>query len=182
MKHPLLALSLTLSLFIVNTFFNQKQKFLSYIAYFFLILGVLYLCSCEKAHATFLPNASFEIERIETCFSCKKLRPDEITYYQDKCKFHKENGERTYADAKIKCWYLPDLTDRQNARYCFTAAIALLSSGSPMSKVVTSTLTVLTQYGIDCLEEWEYINNKLYWSKYHYEMSEFYQEVLKNDN
>ncbi|EFB42177.1 MULTISPECIES: hypothetical protein [Parachlamydia] len=46
--------------------------------------------------------------------------------------------------------------------------------GSPQSKLIAAILNLLLQYGLDCLAEWEEIDEKLYWIKYHYEMAEFY--------
>ncbi|CCB85205.1 putative uncharacterized protein [Parachlamydia acanthamoebae UV-7] len=50
--------------------------------------------------------------------------------------------------------------------------------GSPQSKLIAAILNLLLQYGLDCLDEWEEIDEKLYRIKYHYEMAEFYQDVL----
>ena len=74
---------------------------------------------------------------------------------------------------------LPNLTDRQNARYCFTASIAGITPLPPQSKLIAIILATLAEYGVDCVNEWYYINEKLYWSQYHYEMAEFYEEVLR---
>lgn len=56
---------------------------------------------------------------------------------------------------------------------------ALVAPVDPMSKLVGVVRVTLILYGIDCCNEWHYINNKLYSSQCHYEMMEFYEEVLK---
>lgn len=66
------------------------------------------------------------------------------------------------------------------ATNCFTNIGALLAPADPRSRIITALITTLVQYGLDCSEEWHYINNKLYWSQYHYEMMEFHQMLVKN--
>lgn len=105
---------------------------------------------------------------------------DECTTNAEKARFHKTNAERTFNDAKDKCWYLPKLSERDKARYCFTNIGAIISNTTPQSKIVVCLVTSLIQYGIDCSDEWNYINNKLYWSQYHYEMMEFHLDLIKN--
>jgi len=129
-----------------------------------------------------LPDAKQEIEMLRLFkslygFECTLSKKDR-QYYQEKIKFHRDNGDRTYRDAKNKCWWLPDLSDREKAKYCFSTAVALIAPNDPKSKLIGATLTLLLQYGLDCMDEWNYIQNKLHWSEYHYEMMEFYQEVL----
>ena len=98
--------------------------------------------------------------------------------YKEQYDFHLFNGIRTYEDAKSKCWYLPNINDREKAKYCFTSAIATIGSSSPTAKLVVAISSLLTQYGIDCLSEWEYIENKLYWSNYHFEMCDHYYQLI----
>lgn len=94
-------------------------------------------------------------------------------------QFHKENGERCYNDAKDRCWWLPYLSERDKARYCISNIGVLACPGEPKSKLIIALVNMLIQYGIDCSEEWHYINNKLYWSQYHFEMMEFYDNLIK---
>jgi len=108
----------------------------------------------------------------------KALSYDDCHTYQQKMKFHKENGDRCFNDAKDRCWYLPNLNYRQNARYCITNAGALVAYGTPQSRLIAVIATTLVQYSIDCCDEWEYIKTKLYWAEYHYEMAEFYQGLI----
>lgn len=104
---------------------------------------------------------------------------DECKTNAEKARFHKSNAERTFNDAKEKCWYLPNISDREKARYCLSNIGALLSNSTPQSKIIAIIVTTLMQYGIDCCDEWNFINNKLYWSQYHYEMMEFHLDLIK---
>jgi hypothetical protein len=95
-------------------------------------------------------------------------------------QFHQENGDRCFKDAKEKCWWLPDVSDRDKAKFCFTNIGIVACPGDPKSKLIIALVTSLIQYGINCTDEWHYINNKLYWSQYHYEMMEFYDDLIRH--
>ncbi len=109
----------------------------------------------------------------------RSLAYDDCKTNADKVQFHKENGHRCYDDAKERCWWLPYIEDRSKARYCFTSLGILASPGDPKSKIIITVISALIQYGIDANEEWSYIDNKLYWSQYHFEMMEFYEHLIK---
>lgn len=163
-------------------FGRTVNKILQWIAIGLLFLGLFFLFG--KCHAEVLnPHAQWQISQFHEEQIFAKQKPKSVeelkVEYNDKISFHRENGWRTYNDAKDKCWWLPDHDHRDNARYCWTGAIALLAPNTPQSKVVACILVWLCQYGIDCLDEWDYINNKMYWSQYHFEMMEFYEDLLK---
>jgi hypothetical protein len=71
------------------------------------------------------------------------------------------------------------MTDREKARTCFTTFLAGVAPGTPMSRIVCCILAALANYGLACLDEWDYINSKLLLSQYHYEMKEFFEECLE---
>lgn len=64
---------------------------------------------------------------------------------------------------------------------CFACVIGGLTATDLKSTAIIMLMSMLTKYGLDCLDEWNAINTKLRWSEYHYEMQEFYKEVLKKD-
>jgi|SRR3954471_6215107 hypothetical protein len=112
-------------------------------------------------------------------FLCKSPEYEQCKTIQQKFQFHKENAERCYNDAKDKCWWLPDISRRKKAQYCFSNIAALMVSGDAKSKLIVVLVNTLVQYSIDCCDEWNYINEKLHWSQYHYEMMEFYEDLIK---
>ena len=112
------------------------------------------------------------------CSRMKALDHNARLYYMKKIDFHRENAIRTYENARKKCMWLPKKTDRDLAKNCFTAAAASIAASTPQSKVVAMIITMLTSYGLDVIDEWNYINDQLYWSEYHWEMFEFYSNVL----
>lgn len=105
---------------------------------------------------------------------------DECETNADKVRFHKSNAIRTFNDAKDRCFLLPKISDRNKAIYCFTNLAAICANSTPQSKIIAVLVTTLLQYGIDCTDEWHYINNKLYWSQYHFEMMEFHQDLINH--
>jgi len=100
--------------------------------------------------------------------------------WQESYEFHMFHALRTFNDAKDKCWYLPRVSDRDKARHCFTAVCSALSASSLSGRVIASLSALLINFGLDALDEWDYISEKLHWSQYHFEQCEFYQSLLNN--
>lgn len=171
----LTAIFIVLTILVVQIIFKQKINWVTILMVFFLLLGILFFFSSEKGNAAQNPHAQNEIHLF---YKLKQLKPYERQYYEEKIKFHRENATRTYNEANERCRFLPKIDDRKKAEYCFTTAISMIAPATPMSKVVVGLISLLGQYGIDCLKEWEYIDNKLYWSHYHYDMMEFYEDLL----
>lgn len=190
------ALIMTLALAVVHIFMKQKPAIWIYpIMYVLFFLGLLLSRGTAQAEEICVDGMCYEYTHEMTEDAIRDI--NEFKYfiakriymgprngierkdYASLIKFHKGEAERTFADAKARCWILPKLTDRQNAQYCFGAIAALVAPVDPMSKLVGVITATLILYGIDCCDEWHYINNKLYWSQYHYEMMEFYEEALR---
>jgi hypothetical protein len=112
-------------------------------------------------------------------FHCNALAYDDCTTFQQKRQFHQENGERCLKDAKDMCWWWPCLKDRENVRKCWMTAVTAFIPADPRSKLIGMIVAYFGQHGYDCYEEWCNINTKLYWAEYHFEMMEFYEQVLK---
>lgn len=89
-----------------------------------------------------------------------------------------ENANRTYNAAKDKCWWLPRMSDREKAKTAFLTALAKFGASTPSGQIVNMTVVLLTEYGLACMDEWHYIHNKLHWSEYHFDMAEFYKNVI----
>lgn len=173
---PLLtAIFIVLTILVMQIIFKQKINWGTILIVFFLLLGVLFFFSSEKGNAAENPYAQYEIRMF---YHLKKLNSQDRKFYEDKLIFHRENAIRTYNEANERCRFLPKVDDRKKAEYCFNSAIAMIAPATPMSKVVIGLISLLGQYGIDCLKEWHYIDNKLFWCHYHYDMMEFYEELL----
>lgn len=155
-----------------------KKFIIVFIGFIFLMAGLFY---AKKAYAFeeelmfYTYEKAFQDMEIH---QFQALSYDDCQTYEEKYKFHKENAERCFSDAKNKCWYIPNIADRDKARYCLTNLGAWASATDLRSKIITVIVTTLVQYGLDCCDEWNYIKDKLHWSKYHYEMMEFYEGVI----
>lgn len=177
--------------YLLNLWAKKKPKPIYYI-----ILFIIFLCTTWFTHKLegaeifddtsysyetpcAVPNAKKEIAMLSQYFPLMALTASEKQFYAEKLNFHIANAERTFNDAKNKCWYLPEKTKRDAAKYCINSVACLLVPGSPYSKIIASLISMLKDVGVDMMDEWNYINNKLYWCHYHYEMVEFYLTVLE---
>lgn len=137
----------------------------------FLILGLFYY---KKAYAYEHPVAVYHMQLT----GHKALVYENCLNNFQKREFHKENAERCLKEAHNTTWYLPNISSRKKVQYCFTNAGVLLSPGEPRSKIIIALITSLVQYGMDCCDEWHYLNEKLYWAQYHAEMYEHYTDLI----
>lgn len=100
----------------------------------------------------------------------------EIIKVIDECN---RRGLIYFEAAQKRCWYLPKLSDRQKTTYCFSSFMAtLMTSGELKSKIIVGLLTMLTQYGCECIHEWYEIDDLLQKSKQNYECAELWQSCL----
>ncbi len=100
--------------------------------------------------------------------------------WQEEYEFHMFHAIRTYNDAKEKCWWLPSPGDRDIARMCWTTAISTVVAPTPQLKIVVVVSQLLIHYGLDCIDEWYFIQDKLYWSEYHFNQCELLQKNIQN--
>jgi hypothetical protein len=110
----------------------------------------------------------------------QSAKSSKIKEWQEQYDFHMFHAKRTYEDAKNKVWWLPNLSWRQRGREAWVAAFSTIGAQTIQLKLVVAVSSFLCQYGLDCLDEWDYINDKLYWSKYHFEQCEIYAYKLNN--
>lgn len=99
--------------------------------------------------------------------------------WQDAFDMHHFNAIRTYNDAKDCVWWLPNLTWRQWGRDAWVAACAMASTKTPCQALVVAFSTMLSQYGLHCADQWDYIEDKLYWSEYHFNECIKYAQLLQ---
>ncbi len=171
---------------------SLKKYWNLYLSLILLVLGMFYYARAY-AYEPYIYECEGNIYVFEHPLAIKNIQMYQNSHQQlalnykncksnaQKVKFHKENGDSCYNDAKEKCWWLPNVSDRDKARYCFTNIGVLCSPGKSKSKLIIALVTTLIQYGLDCSSEWHYINNKLYCSQYHYEMMEFHQNLIKQE-
>ena len=100
--------------------------------------------------------------------------------WQEAYDMHHFNAVRTYNDAYNKVWWLPNLSWRQLGRDAWVAACSMASTKTPCAALVVAFSTMLSQYGLHCLDEWDYIQDKLYWANYHFEQCVLYAQKLNS--
>lgn len=98
--------------------------------------------------------------------------------WQEAYDNHHFNAVRTYNDAYNRVWFLPNLTMRQLGRDAWVAACAMAGTKTPGQALVMAFATMLSQYGLHCLDEWDYIQDKLYWAEFHFKECVYYANLL----
>ncbi len=192
MKEVVYSLIVTLAVATGAIVMKQKIRYGFYIFLFIVTLLVRFIFSSAEASvpdrdyffkwdlSSPVPNAKLEIDILSELLSpFAYLTPQQRTFYEKKLKQHQYDAERTWNNAKNKCWYLPNITKRKAAQNAFQATIAAMGGGTPMSMLVLALMSTLTSYGLDCIDEWYYIEEQLSWCQYHCEMVEFYLTVLE---
>lgn len=129
---------------------------------------------------SFSAQAYFHEESYEHLNDFQCLTENEKRVLVEQMTIAERNAKYHYELAKNKCWWLPDLNDREKARHCFQGAIACYIGNTPQSKIVGAVIYFLTAYGLACLEEWNYINDNLMKSKVYWESYEFYKYALEH--
>ena len=144
----------------------MNQRKISYsIAAILFIIGLFYAI---RGHANEYDCFDYEAA----------LSPSDARYYRDKKNHHQNEGIKSYERAHEKCWWLPRIRDRTMARSCFTTALTTATAGTPQSKIMAAITNLLITYGLSVMDEWDDINYNLMDAEYHFEMMEFYNDVL----
>src|SRR5687767_11000146 len=125
------------SVFIVNVILRNKHPWNYYIIAFFLVLF----------SSIFLGLGAYEFKftRVEM-----KLSKDDRDHYRDLRDYHLDQAQNCELQAKLCCMFLPDVSDRDKAAYCFEMLIATLAPAEPMSKIMGACLIFLVKYGFEC--------------------------------
>lgn len=98
--------------------------------------------------------------------------------YEMQYTFHLAEGRRNFQEAQDLVWYCPRVSDREKAKDCWLAASAGLLASTPMTKVIAIVGSFLTEYGLECMEEWNLIDSKFQCAAYHYEIADHYLQLL----
>jgi hypothetical protein len=98
--------------------------------------------------------------------------------WQEEYDNHMFHAKRCYEDAKNRVWCLPDVSWRERGKQAWIAAFSCVGVPTIQLKLLVAVSSMLMQYGLDCLDEWEYIEEKLNWSQYHLEQCERLAKLL----
>lgn len=97
----------------------------------------------------------------------------------EKIEFHRGEANRIYEEVKDRVWYMPNLDDREKAKRVFSMiGPAVLVEGGVKKKSAAMFIQLALEYGLDCMDEWDYISNKWHWVEYHTDQAEFFELYL----
>lgn len=99
--------------------------------------------------------------------------------WKDAYDYHHLQAVRTYTDAYNRIWWIPDMNLRQIGRDAWIAACSTAGGNTVNARLVIAFAAMLSSYGLHCLDEWDYINDKLNWSQYHFEQCSYYSNLIK---
>ncbi len=153
----------------------NQNKIIYILKFSLIILGIFFLI-----HSYLKADDEYLYAKRTLTYSARDHQPsrEKISEWQKDYDFHLKEGIRCYNEAKEKCWYLPDISERDKARYCFTTAVASIGNHTPCFRLVSMVTTLLLQYSLDSMSEWNSIQNKLYWSSYHFELCDHYYNLI----
>ena len=138
------------------------------------IAGSYFLLNSVHAFGQEPVTAKEEIGLYYKRLNARALTGYEYDFAMTKYKQHQAAGEKLWAEVQIKAWYCPNVQDRDKARYCFTSIFAGITAGTPWSKAMGMCMTMMLNYGLDCMDEWNDIQTDLHWAEYHFELAEHY--------
>lgn len=167
---------LTSVLVIIDICSERKRTFSKYLLIFMLFLGITYTF---KANAEEYVNDPLRYDLLFRQYVEEyedEIDPDECMF--EKWRLHGIHGKKLYKRAQCIVWYLPNTDDSELAKSAFITAMSGIPNASVTGKICTMTLTYLTQYGLDCMEKYKLVNNYLHRAEYHFEMHEFYEQVM----
>lgn len=147
---------------------DKLKKGLAFTWFVFLfLLGVYFLFK-----SLYIFSGEYEYENY------RMLKYSEYAYYIKERDHHWQKAMYHYNQAYMACWYCPRIEHQDKARMCLTSASSMVGSSTPTGAFVMSLTTLLVQYGCECMREWHFVKTNLYESQYHFEMYEFYLDVL----
>ena len=98
--------------------------------------------------------------------------------YNDKKNYHQQEAIKAFERAHEKFWWIPRISDRSMSRSCFTTIMITATSSTPQSKIMAAIINLMITYGLSAMDEWDYINYNLADAAHHFELMEFYNDVL----
>jgi hypothetical protein len=153
--------------YLLNKFVTKRP-----IAWHVYLMAFLFICGTLFTFSANAYTCQYEYDVLSDAE--KKMCADNMLKCERMAKYH-------YNLAKDKTWWLPDLSNREKGRYCYTSFVAGIFPSTPQSKIVAMISVALTQYGLDCISEWNYINEHMMQSQAWWESYEFYKENLESN-
>jgi len=165
----------TLIMIIIENLRKCNHNPLFYIRIFFIVLGCNLLFSyCEGSEF----NMSAEVE-IASFQHYDAYNDHQVKHFKEKLSYHTKEGQRSFRDAEKICLLIPDISDRDIAKSLFKNALILsLSAKDSWAGIIISLTNMCCDYGLCVYDQWSRMEYHLNESKYHFEMMDFYKDVL----
>lgn len=145
------------------------------IAYLFVIIIIvagsyfLFRGECCARPPAFPRERQHELERLG------RLSIEECV---EKIDFHKGEAQRIYDEVKDRLWYAPGLDHRDIAKKIFSLLGPAVMVEGVKKKTAAMGLELFIEYGLDCMDEWDWISNKWHWVEYHTDQADFWERYL----
>ncbi len=162
------------SMFVTNIITKQKH-----VLKYYIIMGLCFLLInifISGLYANEYRDSQVDMVEVKSLILEKKIYLYDLPPIRDN---HLREAQEYYKMAEERCWYIPSIDDSVKSRICFSTALILIGPGDQPSKIILGILNILGSYGLECYKEWEMIEFWLNESKYHYEMYEFYRDIIE---
>lgn len=154
--------------------------------YFLLFVATYILSSCfynfcddfNDRQVFYFEEQSFKLPYHQDC----QFTHEAVNYYVSNIDYHLMWGKEYFERSIEHAWYLPDLTDREKALECLKSVISASTGVTLQQKALNACVSLLTSYAIYASFNYNVMIENLYTSKYHYEMADFYLELLVKEN
>jgi len=151
----------------------DRDRFVTYVMVCCLLVIGSYFLMRSHGHAR--PPA-FPREKAHEAEQLGALTVEECI---DKIQFHRGEADRIYNEVKDHVWFLPNLDDRQKAHRVFSLiGPTVLVDGGIRKKSAAVFIQLALEYGLDCMDEWDWISNKWHWVEHHTDLADFYERYL----
>ena len=150
---------------------STDRMFTYFMSALLLILGLYFLIrgDCHARPPAFLRERQHELERLG------RLSIEECV---EKIEFHKSEAKRIYDEVKDRLWYAPGLDHRDIAKKIFSILGPAVMVEGVKKKTAAMGLELFIEYGLDCMDEWDWISNKWNWVEYHTDQADFWERYL----
>lgn len=145
--------------------FDRQQVITYTICFILFILGVFFAVrgnSCEYKYYD----------------QYRHLTHNQSNEYKNKRNYHQDEAIKAFERAHEKFWWIPRISDRAMSRSCFTTIMTTVTASTPQSKIMAAIMNLMITYGLAAMDEWDYINYNLAEAEHHFELMEFYNDVL----
>lgn len=189
--HPIiLATFVTLLILLLDIRAKCRKPSYKYVAVFFLVAGIGFFFRGMQAEASEIQDyhrclrsqdegIHFTIENKNPRKTKKEIQEDFIKTCWQKANYHYEEGCRYLAEAEEVALLFPEIPDFDKSKLCLVNLVAALIPGEPTYRLIGVTLTIVGQYALLFLDEWNKFKNLLLHSKTHFEMEEHYRIIGK---